>query len=374
MRLSEHQIKATPTPIRRTTLSDGRGLELRMTPSGKRTWSLLYPFNGKKQRFTIGDYPAVKLKEARLLADKLRNQVAHGQNPQEVKRKARNANIVTVNWCYEQFLVRYLQSQLRTWQEYNRRIRADVLPSLGKKDIRQVQKADIIKIIDAITDRDAPVLANRVLQYTSKFFKWCIGRGYIEHNPAANIQKPAKESSRERVLSLAEARSIYQAAEECLGPITCAFVRLLMLTGQRRSEINHLEWTELQSDRIEIGGHRSKNGKPITTPLTDEANAVLAALPRNNGIYVFSTTGGHRPIGNFSRIKDKLIDKSGVADWTYHDFRRTITTELQRQGISRHDLMCVLNHTDNTVTGVYDRSDHSEKKREALIIWSSLIT
>ena len=130
----------------------------------------------------------------------------------------------------------------------------------------------------------------------------------------------------------------------------------------------------MQSDRIEIGGHRSKNGKPITTPLTDEANAVLAALPRNNGIYVFSTTGGHRPIGNFSRIKDKLIDKSGVADWTYHDFRRTITTELQRQGISRHDLMCVLNHTDNTVTGVYDRSDHSEKKREALIIWSSLIT
>ena len=94
MRLSEHQIKATPTPIRRTALTDGRGLELRMTPSGKRTWSLLYPFNGKKQRFTIGDYPAVKLKEARLLADKLRNQVAHGQNPQELKREARNANIV----------------------------------------------------------------------------------------------------------------------------------------------------------------------------------------------------------------------------------------------------------------------------------------
>ena len=101
---------------------------------------------------------------------------------------------------------------------------------------------------------------------------------------------------------------------------------------------------------------------------------MLAALPRNNGIYVFSTTGGHRPIGNFSRIKDKLIDKSGVADWTYNDFRPTITTELQRQEISQHDLMCVLYHTDNTVRGVYDRSDHSEKKREALIIWSSLIT
>ena len=373
MRLSEYEIKATPTPIKRSTLSDGRGLELRMTPNGKRTWSLLYPFDGKKQRFTIGDYPAVKLKEARLIADKLRNQVAHGQNPQELKRKARNANIVTVNWCYDQFLVRYLQPQLRTWKEYDKRIRADVLPSLGKKDIRQVQKADIIKIIDAITDRYAPVLANRVLQYTFKFLKWCIGRGYIEHNPAANIPKPAKESSRERVLSIAEACSIYQAAE-CLGPIPCAFVRLLMLTGQRRSEISHLEWTELQGDRIEIGGHRSKNGKPIITPLTDEAKAVLDALPRNNGIYVFSTTGGLRPIGNFSRIKEKLIDKSGVANWTYHDFRRTIATELERQGVSRYDLMCVLNHTNNTVTGIYDKSDHYKNKCKALTSWSNLIS
>ena len=373
MRLSEQQIKATPTPIRRTTLSDGRGLELRMTPSGKRTWSLLYPFNGKKQRFTIGDYPTVKLKEARLIADKLRNQVAHGQNPQELKRRARNANTITVLWCYEQFLVRYLQPQLRTWQEYDRRIRADVLPFVGKRDIRQVQKADIIKIIDGITDRDAPVLANRVLQYTSKFFKWCIGRGYIEQNPASNIPKPAKEKSRERVLSLAEAQAIYQAAE-CLGPVTCAFVRLLMLTGQRRSDISELEWGELQSDRIEIGGHRSKNGKPITTPLTEEAKAVLAALPRNNGIFLFSTTGGLRPIGNFSRIKDKLVDKSGVADWTYHDFRRTFATHLSEIGYERFEVSNALNHQDNTVTGIYDRSTYFSKKLKMLSSWGKLIS
>ncbi|MDA9765479.1 Arm DNA-binding domain-containing protein, partial [Alphaproteobacteria bacterium] len=209
MRLSEHQIKTTPAPSKRTSLSDGRGLELRMTPSGKRTWSLLYPYDGKKQRYTIGDYPAVRLKEARLLADKLRNQVAHGKNPQDVKRTARNVNSVTVTWCYEQFLKRYLQPHLRTWKIYDRRLTVDVLPALGNKDIRYVKKADIIKIIDGITDRNAPILANRVLQYTSKFFKWCVGRGYIEHNPAINIPKPAREHSRERVLSLAEARSIY---------------------------------------------------------------------------------------------------------------------------------------------------------------------
>ena len=182
--------------------------------------------------------------------------VAHGKNPQDIKRTARNVNSVTVTWCYEQFLKRYLQPHLRTWKIYDRRLTVDVLPALGNKDIREVKKADIIKIIDGITDRNAPILANRVLQYMSKFFKWCVGRGYIEHNPTINIPKPAREHSRERVLNLAKARSIYHAAE-CLGLINCAFVRLLMLTGQRRSEISNLEWSELKDNKIEIGSHRS---------------------------------------------------------------------------------------------------------------------
>ena len=373
MKLSEQQIKATTTPDKRISLSDGRGLELRLTPDGTRTWSLLYRHEGVKHRYTIGQYPSIKLKDARLIADKLRHQVALGTNPQTKKKEARNSNIVSVAWCYEQFLKRYLQPRLRTWQEYDRRINADILPTLGKKDIRKIQKADIIKIIDSITDRNAPVLANRVLQYTSKFFKWCIGRGYIEHNPAADIPKPTKEKSRERVLSLTEARVIYQAAE-CLGAIACTFVRLLMLTGQRRTEISNLEWSEIQSDRIEIGIHRSKNGKPITTPLTDEAKALLASLPRNNGAHVFSTTGGHRPIGNFSSIKNKLIAESGISKWTFHDFRRAMATEMENQGISRTHIMFALNHTDNTVTGVYERSKHFSSKLSCLQCWNKLIT
>ena len=372
MKLSEQQIKAIATPDKRISLSDGRGLELRLTPDGTRTWSLLYRHEGVKHRYTIGQYPSIKLKDARVIADKLRHQVALGTNPQTQKKEARNSNIVSVAWCYEQFLKRYLQPQLRTWQEYDRRIKADILPSLGKKDIRKIQKADIIKIIDSITDRNAPVLANRVLQYTSKFFKWCIGRGYIEHNPAADIPKPTKEKSRERVLSLTEARAIYQAAE-CLGVIACTFVRLLMLTGQRRTEISNLEWTEIQSDRIEIGGHRSKNGKPITTPLTDEANALLAALPRNNGIYLFSTTGGHRPIGNFSQLKKKLMVESDVYDWTYHDFRRSMATFLGNQNVDYKMIALLLNHTDTTVTGVYEKSDRLSEKQRWLALWGDKI-
>ena len=61
-------------------------------------------------------------------------------------------------------------------------------------------------------DRGAPVLANRVLQYISKFLKWCVGRGYIENSPALNIQQLAKENSRERVLGLEQVRVIFSAS------------------------------------------------------------------------------------------------------------------------------------------------------------------
>lgn len=79
-----------------------------------------------------------------------------------------------------------------------------------------MQKADIIKIIDHITDKAAPILANRVLKYTSKFFQWCIGQDYLKQNTVANIQKPAKQQARYRVLRLAEARSLYQAVYNVL--------------------------------------------------------------------------------------------------------------------------------------------------------------
>lgn len=373
MKLSESQIKATPTPLKRISLSDGRGLELRMTTDGSHTWSLLYRYNGKKQRFTIGPYPSVKLKDARKLADKLRCQVANGQNPQELKRIKHRTNINTVLGCYEQFFRRYLQVQLRSWKVYDARIKADILPVIGHKDIKKVLKSDIINIIDSIHDRNAPVLANRVLQYSSTFFKWCVGRGYIEINPAANIPKPAKERSRERVLSVAETRLIYESAQT-LGSVYCAFVRLLILTGQRRSEISHLEWSEVYSDRIEIGSHRSKNGKPIITPLTPEALAILNSLPLNNGIYVFSTTGGHKPIGNFSKTKNKLTHHSGVENWTYHDFRRAMATQLEQNGCDRYTIMFALNHTDTSITAVYDRSLHLKNKLNALKVWNKIIT
>ena len=372
LRLTERQIQSMAPPEQRVSLSDGRGLELLVTPELNSTWSFTYRFDGRKTRYTIGPYPSVKLKDARVIADKLRNQIANGVNPQQKKLQARKPDNVLVSDCYNQFLERYLKENLKTWKEYDRRMRCDFIPAVGRKDITKLQKTDLLKIIDRIMDRKAPVLANRMLQYMSKFFNWSVGRGYLETNPAHGIPKPAKERSRERVLSLDEVRAIYSASD-ALGSVIGAFVKILILTGQRRSEISNLKWDELTDNQINISAARNKSGRVIITPLTKRALLVLNRIPRNDGEYVFSTTGGHSPIGNFSTIKARLQKHSQTGDWTYHDFRRAITTYSAEIGFSRFEISSMLNHTDHSVTAIYDRSNNYRIKMQVLDFWSETI-
>ena len=84
---------------------------------------------------------------------------------------------------------------------------------------------------------------------------------------------------------------------------------------------------------------------------------------------MFSTTGGYGPIGNFSRIKDKLVDKSGVTGWTYHDFRRAIATFLGENNLDYKTIALILNHTDNSVIAVYEKSDRFIRKHHCLGMW-----
>jgi len=103
MKLTNQTISSSSSDNSKRPLRDGRGLELRTSQSGHRSWSLLYWFAGKKYRYTIGSYPAVTLKHARQIADGLRAQLADGTNPQLIKKAATAEADLTISYCYEDF-------------------------------------------------------------------------------------------------------------------------------------------------------------------------------------------------------------------------------------------------------------------------------
>jgi integrase len=230
--------------------------------------------------------------------------------------------------------------------------------------------------------RGATVTANRELAGIRKFFSWCIEGDIIEVNPAAGIREPAKETARDRVLSDAELRLVWLAAEGDgypFGPL----VQLLLLTAQRRLEAAGAAWSEfdLTGGNWDLPGKRTKNGRAHSVPLSDAALAVLADIPRfPDGDFVFGS-GGRSAFTGYSKAKARLdrriaeIAGGPVIAWTLHDLRRTAATRMADIGIFPHVVEEILNHASarSGVAGTYNRSRLEPEKRDGLERWGRYV-
>ncbi len=325
------------------------------------------------RKYTIGCYPETSLKDARAKTTTLRAEIQAGGDPQAIKRASRSSSSTNIEECFEEYLSDHLMVHLKSWPEYERAMRKDVLPFIGQTELTAVDKATIRAVIRRITNRGRMVLANRVLQYVSRMLKWAVGVGYIDTNPAADIPKPFKERSRERVVTLDEVRAIFSACD-ALADSQASFVKFLLFSGQRLNEIAKLTSHEIMDDHIAIPRDRNKTGETMITPLLPHLKEILNQCPRGSGPFVFSTTLGEKPLSGFSQIKSMLKKQSGTSDWTFHDFRRGMATALADSGVDELAIKHALNHKDTSVTGVYNRSQHLKRKTLALAKWYDLVS
>ena len=368
--LTDFKIKQTQSdPSKRITLTDGQGLQLRITPKDVRSWSLQYRRGGQMKKMSLGHWPTINCIKARKLANEARYLLAQGIDPQVERQKALVTKLrVTEIWVlYDKMHIANAVKE-KTAKDYRRSGEKDILPVLGKLFIDEVEKSVIVKLIDTIASR-APVMANRTLGLLRHFFDWCVGRGYIDMNPAAGIPKPVKEVSRQRILTLTEMQRLYEASS-VLSAGNRLFLRLLLLTGQREGVIANLTRDELKEGFLEISGERNKSGQRIRIPLSAIAQRQIELLGSAEGHFLDSNTGGAKPISGFSKLKKKIDLISGVTDWRFHDIRRGLATHLEDCGVDRFYVERVLTHKDRSVTGIYAKSDHFEIKRNILESWA----
>ena len=374
MPLTDHIIKNTKhDPSRRVALTDGHGLQLRISMKNDRSWSFQYRFKGRMKKLTLGNWPSISCTKARRLANDARYSIARGIDPQEEKQKA-TIKKPKFEEIWAMFDELYIAKSVKekTAKDYRQIAAKTILPKLGKRNLDEVERVEVVRLIDHVATR-APILANRTLGLLKQFFNWAIGRGDIEMNPALGIPKPIKELKRNRVLSLSEMRRIYSAAES-LSPANALFIQLLLLTGQRAGVIAKLTSDEWNGDYLEIAGDRNKSGERILVPLPQIAQEKIASVAHTNGSFLLSTTNGYKPINGFSKLKKKLDYLSGITEWRLHDIRRGISTHFEDNGVDRFYVERLLNHKDNSVTGIYAKSNHLEMRRNIFEQWSRVLT
>lgn len=346
------------------------GLFLIVQPTGAKSWAVRYRIGRHSRKLTLkGRYPILGLKKAREAARKALESVSDGADPASAKQLgiAADDTLAAHIVLYKERHVVDLRPAVQTYVIAALERLQNEFPG---RTLRSITKSEVVRAIDKATKR-GPSAAVTFWKVTKAFFSWCESREDDFASPARAIKRPAKEKSRDRVLSDQELKLTWEAANTA-GGAAGGLVKMLILTGCRRSEIMRLARDEITTNAIELSGARTKNGIPHTVPLTELMREVLASLPAG-GKYVMN--GTDRPMGDHSSTKEKVAPV--IPTWTLHDLRRSFASGLQRLGIAPHIVELALNHRSGTfrgVAGIYQRHRYEKEVREAFELWSQHIS
>lgn len=260
-------------------------------------------------------------------------------------------------------------------------LESDRLKSWENRPLAKITKRDVLDVIDALMDEGLESRANAFLNYIRMLFNWSVDRDIIESAPTDRIKPPGQALSRERVLTIEELKTIWAASfpsqeREC--EVHGHIVRVLMLTGQRRSEVAGMLWPELdlEGKTWEIPASRTKNRLPHIVPLSDPVISIIQEQEELQKIigksaFVFTCTG--KPFSGWSRSKQRLNSRAKIPDWRLHDLRRTMVTGMNEMGIQPNIVEAIVNHVSGYragVAGVYNRALYLDERRRALDAWA----
>ena len=379
MRLTTEQavkaLKSPDTGVKVYTDDQITGFGVRCSQGGSKSYVLTLP-GADRSRVTIGKVGVVGLADARVVAKRMLAEEALGRH--RPKRQ-------TFTEALAAFLdTRKQRNRPKTAYETERLLRFYFKP-LHSMNLDDIRAHHITDITDALSKKGLQSTASHAHTAAHTFLRFCSQRHYILFNPIADLEKPRLPKPRERVLSDDELRTVWQAAGE-LGGHFGDIVRLLLLTGQRRSEIGSLRADYINDNQICLPSTLTKNRRTHTFPIGALAAAILSSNITKQTTSIFPARGQtEKPFNGWSKAKAQLDEKIGeiyrqatqpigieqntFKPFTLHDLRRTYATNLQRLGIKLEVIEALLNHISGTragIVGTYQRHRYEEEMREGV--------
>ena len=436
-----------------------RGFGIRKYADGSASYIVKYAVNGQPTRKTLGPVRKGNLKKMRSLADEVKARARIGQDvigEQKAAAAARRATqgavtvgalvkvflaereaatrtikdgkpvTPTLRWATHENTARYLNlhcaalhnlvigtitkgTQLFVVVDIDAEINDPkrLAPINSSHKLKIIDRDHVKGVINVAAETRGKVTADRCRTALSTFFAWAIDKGFCDLNPTMGIKTNAGKSLRHRTLSAQERAEVWHA---CLDDDYGKIVRLLLLTGQRKTEIGGLRWSEInyEYDHKETGEDgqkrecvmpvimlpppRCKTGRKMIergmafhlVPLSEQALQIIKSVPRGERDQLFGRSGCANGFQGWSVAK-KMLDqrindaraKAGLGPmphWTIHDLSRSLSTHANDLDLGRDVVIeAVLNHVVPGVGGKYNHAKYLLQKREALARWGAHI-
>lgn len=386
---------------------EGNGFNLRVMPSGVKTWLYLYTFDGKRKEMNLGTYPDVKLETARDSFDAAKKRVKNGFDPLAEKELAADERrkAPTVSDLIDEYIKKHAMVNKRQWQEDERLLNKDALPVWGKRKAADIKKRDVVLLLESIVERGSSGTANSFFRCIRKMFNWSVERDILEHSPCDGVKMPAPVNSRERVLSEQEIKVLWSnLATASISDEIKRAIKLVFVTAQRPGEVIGMHTDEIDNDGRwwTIPAERAKNKKAHRVYLTDAALDLIGSLTvadKKTGTvtpkgFIFDCPIGKKrqPISEKSLSKairrnlawpvlhngkqvfnadGKAVTENrlGVEHFTPHDGRRSAATIISKLFVMDEVIDALLNHSKQGVIKTYNQNKYDNEKQAALEAW-----
>lgn len=388
------------------------GLHVRLFPGGGSNWTLFLrvageggvnehgrPLVGRKHRVSLGSYPTVSIQAARAKANNILEQAKQGINPKAVTQSAATAGGMTVEALSKEFMTEHVYSRnLDSSHLYANAFKIHINPQIGERLADLVTREEVRAVMDKARikrrrpsgERGPPIggveAARTTISVLRHMYSWAADEGKIKRkeNPCSKMTKNLpKKRQGEIVLTLPEARIVWQAARDCGYPFGTQ-AQLQLLTSLRVDNWASAEapWIDLDQALAVIPADSYKSDHVHVLPLVPSAIEILKGIPKPaRGPYILSTTGGSRPIQGMSkfyrtRLRNQIIANTGAPlakRITSQTLRRTVATGIAAMlGYEGEKLVKrVLGHADSSVTAIYNRYGYVREMRHALEQWAN---
>jgi integrase len=354
------KVTADTTPINVWDEKE-RGLVLRVHPTGRRAFKVVYSRRGRPRWYHLGD---VGLADARRMAIRIKLAVAEGKDPAAERKAERGAG--TFAELAERYVEQYAKRKNKSWRQADALVRKHLLPRWGRLDARSIARSDVRAMMGRI---EARVVANQVKAAASAIFTWAVKQEVVTANPCAGIDDNATRS-RDRVLSDSEVPRFWSAFDSA-GLIRSSALKVILLTGQRPGEVSHMRrehikdgWWEMPGapDKM-LGWPGTKNGESHRVWLPEVVRGIIAEADDGAG-FVFG--GKHAVVGLDGAMRKICTELRVNEKATPHDLRRTHGTTVTRLGFGRDAMNRIQNHKEGGITDVYDRHQYEVENQKVM--------
>lgn len=354
-----------------------RGLCVRISPTGTRTFIVYRKINGKPERISIGRFPDLTVEQARGKAAAINAAIASGDNPASARR-VQSAEL-TLGQAFEHYQKRYVvphNKKTAIDMEANFKRYLAELPNTQPKlrgrplakppgsvnwqhrRISTISKAEITKLHTDLGAHCGNTTANRTIELLraviTKAIQWNL---YDGTNPAQGVTK-FRLKSRERYLQADELPRFFDALSAETDTLFRNFILISLFTGARRGNVLAMTWKQVNFERATWFIPETKNGEPQTIPLTAKVIEILSAMRHDeNKAWVFPGRDVNKHMAPPNKRWAALLKRANLSDLHLHDLRRSLGSWQAATGASLAVIGKTLNHKDTATTAIYARLD-----------------